>query len=103
MEEPAAFRKLSLSLVEMALITGLTLRLLRALSFTYGGRASWLYYGPMLIMGTLLLLGMTTAHLANFPVRSWAWRAPLFAFIEVAGDGESEIREMYETPAFQRT
>ncbi len=85
MEEPAAFRRLSLSLVEMALITGLALRLLRALSFTYG-RVSWLYYGAMFVAGTLLLLGMTTAHLANFPVRAWGWRAPLFALVEVVGE-----------------
>ncbi|CAN5538418.1 hypothetical protein BH09GEM1_BH09GEM1_01520 [soil metagenome] len=84
-EEPAAFRRLSLSLVEMALITGLALRLLRALSFTYG-RVSWLYYGAMFVAGTLLLLGMTTAHLANFPVRAWGWRAPLFALVEVVGE-----------------
>jgi hypothetical protein len=84
-EEPAAFRKLSLSLAGMALITGFALRLLRAVSFTYG-RVSWLYYGLMLVTGTLFLLGMTTAHLANFPVRSWAWRAPLFALVEVAGE-----------------
>ncbi len=85
MEEPAAFRKLSLSLAEMALLTGFALRMIRALSFTYG-RVSWLYYGLMLVTGTLVLLGMTTAHLANFTVRSWAWRAPLFAVVEVVGE-----------------
>jgi hypothetical protein len=84
-EEPAAFRKLSLSLPEMALITGVVLRLLRALSFTYW-RASWVYYVIILVAGTLLLLGMTTAHLANFPVKSWGWRAPLFALVEVGGE-----------------
>ena len=85
LEEPPAFRRLSLSLVEMAAITGVVLRLLRALAFTYG-RASWLYYGLVFVMGTVLLVGMTTAHLANFPVRAWAWRAPLFAVVEVAGE-----------------
>lgn len=84
-EEPPAFRRLSLSLVEMALLTGVVLRLLRALAFTHG-RASWLYYGLVFIVGTLVLLGMTTAHLANFPVRAWSWRAPLFALVEVAGE-----------------
>lgn len=90
MEEPAAFRRLSVSLVEMALITGLAMRLLRALSFTYG-RASWLYYGVMLVAGTVLLLGMTTAHLANFPVRSWCWRAPVFALVEVVGEMSTSL------------
>jgi hypothetical protein len=85
LEEPPAFRRLSLSLVEMALLAGVVLRVLRALAFTYG-RASWLFYGLVVVLGTLVLLGMATAHLANFPVRAWAWRAPLFAFVEVAGE-----------------
>jgi hypothetical protein len=85
LEEPDAFRRLSTSLVEMALITGVVLRVLRALAFTYG-HASWLYYGLVFILGTLILLGMTTAHLANFTVRSWFWRAPLFALVEVIGE-----------------
>lgn len=49
-EEPAAFRRLSLSLAEMALITGIVIRLLRALSFAYW-RASWIYYGIILVAG----------------------------------------------------
>jgi hypothetical protein len=90
MEEPAAFRRLSLSLPEMALITGVVARLLRALSFTYW-HASWIYYGVIVVAGTLLVLGMTTAHLANFPVRSWGWRAPLFALVEVVGEMSTSI------------
>ena len=85
MEEPPAFRRLSLSLPEMALLTGVVLRLLRALAFTHG-RASWLFYGGVIVLGTVILIGMTTAHLANFPVRSWLWRAPLFAVVEVIGE-----------------
>jgi hypothetical protein len=84
-EEPPAFRRLSLSLIEMALLTGIVLRVLRALAFTHG-RVSWLFYGFVLVVGTLVLLGMTTAHLANFPVRAWLWRAPVFALVEVAGE-----------------
>jgi hypothetical protein len=29
---------------------------------------------------------MTTAYLANWTLRSWLWRAPLFALIEAAGE-----------------
>ena len=85
LEEPPAFRRLSLSLIEMALLTGIVLRLLRALTFTHG-RASWLFYGAAFVVGLLILLGMTTAYLANWTLRSWVWRAPLFALIEVAGE-----------------
>ena len=85
LEEPRAFRRLSLSLIEMALLTGVVLRLLRALTFTHG-RASWLFYGAAFVVGLLILLGMTTAYLANWTLRSWLWRAPLFALVEVAGE-----------------
>ena len=85
LEEPPAFRRLSLSLIEMALLTGIVLRLLRALTFTHG-RASWLFYGAAFVLGLLILLGMTTAYLANWTLRSWLWRAPLFALVEVAGE-----------------
>ena len=74
----------------MALLTGVVLRVIRALTFTIG-RASWLYYGLVFIVGTLLLIGMTTAHLANFPVRAWTWRAPLFALVEVAGEMSTSL------------
>jgi hypothetical protein len=85
LEEPLAFRRLSLSLVEMALMTGIVLRVLRALTFTHG-RASWLFYGAAFVVGMAILLGMTTAHLANWTIRSWLWRAPLFALLETAGE-----------------
>ena len=85
LEEPRAFRRLSLSLIDMALLTGVVLRLLRALTFTHG-RASWLFYGAAFVVGLLILLGMTTAYLANWTLRSWLWRAPLFALVEVAGE-----------------
>ena len=85
LEEPAAFRRLSLSLVEMALLAGIVLRVLRALTFTLG-QASWVFYGAAFVIGLLILLGMTTAHLANWTLRSWLWRAPLFALVETAGE-----------------
>jgi hypothetical protein len=85
LEEPAAFRRLSFSLVEMALVTGVTLRLFRALVLTHGS-TSWLYLGGTIALGLLLLIGMTTAHLANFTVRQWSWRAPAFGALEAAGE-----------------
>ena len=85
LEEPAAFRRLSLSLVEMALITGIVLRLLRAFAFTHGRANVIVSIGALLIWG-LILVGMATAHLANFPIRRWSWRAPLFALVETVGE-----------------
>jgi hypothetical protein len=54
LEEPRAFRRLSLSLIEMALLTGIVLRLLRALTFTHG-RASWLFYGAAFVVAAARL------------------------------------------------
>jgi hypothetical protein len=84
-EEPRAFRRLSLSLVEMALVTGVLLRVYRSYVLTHGANG-WLFFGGSLAFGMLFLLFMTTAHLANFPIQRWAWRAPLFALIEWGGE-----------------
>lgn len=85
LEEPAAFRRLSLSLVEMALVTGIVLRLLRAFAFTHG-RASLLLTIAAVLLWGFILLGMATAHLANYPIQRWTWRAPLFALVETVGE-----------------
>ena len=85
LEEPAAFRRLSLSLVEMGLLTGIVLRLLRAFAFTHGRASVIVSIGAVVIWG-LILVGMATAHLANFPIRRWSWRAPLFALVETGGE-----------------
>lgn len=85
LEEPAAFRRLSLSLVGMGLLTGVALRILRALTFTLG-EGSLVVYGLAFVVGTLVLVGMATAHLASYPIRAWAWRAPAFALVEAAAE-----------------
>jgi len=85
LEEPAAFRRLSVSLVEMAVITGVVLHVYRALVRTHGSD-SWLYGLAAITVGVVGLIGMLTAHLANFPLVRWVWRAPLFALIEVAAE-----------------
>lgn len=85
LEEPAAFRRLSLSIWEMALITGILLRLLRAFAFTHGRASLLLSIGAVVVWG-LILVGMATAHLSNFPLRQWLWRAPVFALLETVGE-----------------
>jgi len=85
-EEPTVFRRFTFSLWEMALLTGIVLRLYRALVVTHASASSWWWAGGTLTLGLLLLCAMTTMHLANFPLQRWLWRAPLFAAIEVAGE-----------------
>jgi hypothetical protein len=85
LEEPAAFARVARSPVELALITGVVIRLFRAVVLTHGNATSS-YLGAALVLGSLFLLGMATLHLGRFPVREWPWRAPLFAVFETAGE-----------------
>jgi hypothetical protein len=85
LEEPAAFARVARSPVELALITGVVIRLFRAVVLTHGN-ATTSYLGAALVLGSLFLLGMATLHLGRFPVREGPWRAPLFAVFETAGE-----------------
>ena len=84
-EEPAAFTRIARSPVELAVITGVVIRLFRAVVLTHGTATSS-YLVASLVLGTLFLLGMAALHLGRFPVREWPWRAPLFAVFETAGE-----------------
>lgn len=75
---PSAFRKLGFSLLDMALITGVTLRLGRATLLAYAGEGNSEMFVTSLLAGIFFLLLMTTLHLGNFPIRHWTWRAPVF-------------------------
>ena len=85
-DEPAAFRRFSMVIWEMALVTGVLLRLYRALSMTVGPTSSWLYIGSTFALGMLFVLGMATLHLGNFTLKTWLWRAPLFGALEAAAE-----------------
>jgi hypothetical protein len=85
LEEPAAFARIARSPFELALITGVVMRLFRAVVLTHGD-ATTTFLAASLVLGTLFLLGMATLHLGRFPVREWPWRAPLFAVLETAGE-----------------
>jgi hypothetical protein len=90
-EEPAALRRFSMSIAEMAVITGLLFRLYRALALTTGPTSNWMYFGATLALGVLFILGMATLHLGNFPLRHWLWRAPVFAAIEAAAESLTSL------------
>jgi hypothetical protein len=69
----------------MAIVTGIVVRVFRVLALTHGSN-NWLYIGGVFALGTIFLLGMVTAHLANYPLHQYLWRAPSFAAIEVAAE-----------------
>jgi hypothetical protein len=80
------FRAGTRSVVLMAAVTGVVLRLYRAAVLTYGSDASWLVVGAALVVGAVVLFGMATLHLSNYPVRRWPLRAAAFALVEVAAE-----------------
>lgn len=84
-DEPAAFRKLTMSLVEMAVITGIVLRLYRSIVLTHGAD-SWIYLGGTFALGAVFMFGMVALHLGNYTVKRWVLRAPAFAVIEIAAE-----------------
>ncbi len=84
-EEPKAFRRISFSLIEMAVITGILVRVYRVVVMTHGSN-NWLYIGGTITLGVVFLLGMLTAHLANYPLHQYPWRGPAFAAIEVVAE-----------------
>jgi hypothetical protein len=81
-EEPAALRRLSLSLPYMTLLTGVSMRLWRSYTLTHGAPDSWPWVGGTFLAGLVFLLLMTTLHLGNYTLRHWTWRAPAFAVLE---------------------
>jgi len=84
-EEPKAFRKISFSLVGMALITGVVVRIYRLFVLTHGSN-NWIYLGGAFALGTVFLFGMLTAHLANYSLHQYLWRAPAFAVVDVLAE-----------------
>ena len=84
-EEPAAFRALTLSVVEIGLLTGVIYRLVRALLLAHVPGHP-LYIAGIYIALALLLCGAAAAHLGNYPISTWLWRVPLFAVLEVCGE-----------------
>lgn len=91
LEEPKAFRRLTQSLVEMALITGVLFRLYRALFMTAGPASNWVYLAVAFGIGAAFIFGMATLHLGNFTLRKWVVRAPLFAAVEAVAESLTSL------------
>ena len=90
LDEARAFRRLSFSVVEMAIITAVVLRVYRALALSLAG-SNVFFLGLSFALGFVVLFGMVTLHLGNFTVRRWLWRAPLFALIEAAAESLTSL------------
>jgi hypothetical protein len=90
--EASAARKFSRSLLSMALVTGVVWRLARAVFLGTGPTESPLFFGSVIALGVLVVFGMATLHLGNYPLKRWLWRVPVFAAVEsLAEIGTSAI------------
>ena len=90
LDETRAFRRLSFSVVEMAVVTAVVLRVYRALALAVAGSNVFLL-SLGFALGFVVLFGMVTLHLGNFTVRRWIWRAPLFGLIEAAAESLTSL------------
>ena len=78
-------RRVSLSLIGMAALTAVIVRLLRLLVLSSHALTVWEIL-PGFAVGNIILLGMAAAYLGNHPVHQWLWRAPLFAAVETVAE-----------------
>jgi hypothetical protein len=90
LDDARAFRRLSFSVVEMAIITAVVLRVYRALALSLAG-SNVFFLGLSFALGFVVLFGMVTLHLGNFTVRRWLWRAPLFGLIEAEAESLTSL------------
>ena len=81
-EEPPAFRRITISIWETAIVTGVVMRLLRSLLLSRP--TSGIVFGIAIAFLGVLLAAALTAHIGNFPLRHWVWRVPGFVAIESA-------------------
>lgn len=84
-DEPAAFRALTVSVLESGLLAGVVLRLVHALALTYIPEGRWVLFSILYAGLYLLLFAAAAAHLANYPLRHWLWRAPAFGAVAAVG------------------
>jgi uncharacterized membrane protein len=88
LERTNPFRTLTVSVAEIGLLTGIVLRLIRALTLPRAPESTaWVYY----VFAVLLLCGATVLHLSNYTVRHWLWRAPAFAASTAAGEALTSL------------
>jgi hypothetical protein len=84
-DEPAAFRALTLSVIESGLLAGIVLHLVHTFALAYIPEGRWVLFAILDAVLTLALFAAAASHLANYPLRHWLWRAPAFAAIAAAG------------------
>jgi hypothetical protein len=84
LERAAGFRGLTLSVIESGLLTGVVLRLFRAMVMSRPSTGWWVVAYAMTF--GVMLTGAAALHLGNYTVRHWLWRAPAFGAVAAVGE-----------------
>jgi hypothetical protein len=79
-------RAFAIRSLEPAAITGIVVRVYRALLLGASASSGLVAFVGGVIVGVLFLCGMLTWHLGNFPMRRWPLRVLAFTIIEVAAE-----------------
>lgn len=74
-------RSISRSALVVAGATGVVVRLFRAVVLTQQSFESWPVFLISLVLGVVLLCGMLTLYLSNYPIRRWL--RPWFTFLAI--------------------
>jgi hypothetical protein len=82
LERAGGFRGLTLSVVESGLLTGVVLRLFRAMVMARPSTGWVLGY---VVTSGVVLAAAAAMHLGNYTVRHWLWRAPAFGALAAVG------------------
>jgi MFS family permease len=84
-DEPAAFRALTLSVIESGLLAGIVLHLIHTFALAYIPESRGVLFAIVDVVLALALFAAAASHLANYPLRHWVWRAPAFAGVAAVG------------------
>lgn len=84
-EDSTFVRRITTSVVGMALVTGFVLRVFRTVALTHEAPGIGYLVG-MFALGAIAFLLAATAHLGNFTLRHWWWRAPAFGALEATAE-----------------
>ena len=98
--EPPAVLRFSRFLLPMAIVTGVLVRLYRDVLLASTTSSSWAFLIITYLGQPIILLGLATAHLGNYPIKHWLWRVPLFGF--TAGLAEAGMSGLLIAAHFER-
>lgn len=90
-----AWHRIAASLWEAALLTGIVVRVLHIIFSAHGQELDWHSFVGTFIVVPVVLLALSTIHLANYPLPQWLWRAPAFAVAEAIAESLTSLALVY--------